>query len=74
MTLEVTDDSSLSELGDCGARNNFVRRQSLDSGSLIFVEQESPSNEDEGAPSDRRIDKYDVIYSDNTLRVERQTL
>ena len=40
LKLEVTIDMSLRALVDCGASNNFVRRQSLEAGSFNFVERE----------------------------------
>ena len=42
LKLEVTTDMSLRALVDCGASNNFVRRQSLEAGSFTFVEREIP--------------------------------
>ena len=38
----MTKDLSLRALVDCGASNNFVRRQSLEAGSFNFVEREIP--------------------------------
>ena len=40
LTLEVTKDLSLRAIVDCGASNNFVRRQALAFGSFNFVEWE----------------------------------
>ena len=42
LKLEVTQGMSLRDLVDCGASNNFVRRQSLDKRKLEYVEQEIP--------------------------------
>ena len=39
LNLEVTKDLSLRALVDCGASNNFVRRQSLEDRRLKFVER-----------------------------------
>ena len=39
LTLKVTNDLSLRALVDCGASNEFVRRQSKDGDSLNFVER-----------------------------------
>ena len=37
LDLKVTEDLSLRALVDCGASNNFVRRQSVEDRSLKFV-------------------------------------
>ena len=42
LKLEVTQSMSLRALVDCGASNNFVRRQSLDKRELEYVEREVP--------------------------------
>ena len=42
LKLEVTQGMSLRALVDCGASNNFVRRQSLDKRELEYVEQGIP--------------------------------
>ena len=42
LNLEVTKDLSFRALIDCGASNNFVRRQSLDDRSLKFIECITP--------------------------------
>ena len=42
LILEVTQSMSLRALVDCGASNNFVRRQSLDNRELEYVEREIP--------------------------------
>ena len=42
LNLEVTKDLSLRALVDCGASNNFVRRQSLEDRRLKFVERVTP--------------------------------
>ena len=42
LTLELTKDLSLRALVDCGASNNFARRQSLEAGSLNFMEWKIP--------------------------------
>ena len=42
LKIEVTKDMSLRALVDCGASNNFVRRQSLDDRRLKYVERETP--------------------------------
>ena len=42
LNLEVTKDFSIRALVDCGASNNFVRRQSLDDRSLKFIECITP--------------------------------
>ena len=42
LKLEVTQGMSLRALVDCGASNNFVRRQSLDKRELEYVEREIP--------------------------------
>ena len=42
LNLEVTKDLSLRALVDCGASNNFVRRQSLDGRRLKLVERVTP--------------------------------
>ena len=40
--LAVAKDMSLRALVDCGASNNFVRRQSLDNDKLKYIEREIP--------------------------------
>ena len=40
LKLEAAKDMSLRALVDCGASNNFVRRQSLDNSKLKYIEQE----------------------------------
>ena len=42
LNLEVTKDMSIRALVDCGASNNFVRRQSLEDRRLKFVERVTP--------------------------------
>ena len=42
LILEVIKDLSLRTLVDCGASNNFVRRQSLEAESFNFVERGMP--------------------------------
>ena len=42
LKLEVAKDMSLRVLVDCGASNNFVRRQSLDNDKLKYIEREIP--------------------------------
>ena len=42
LTLGVTKNMSLRSKVDCGERNNFVHRQSLEIGSFNFVEREIP--------------------------------
>ena len=42
LKLEATNDLSLRALVDCGASNNFVRRQSLEGRRLKFVERDIP--------------------------------
>ncbi|CAI5703143.1 unnamed protein product [Peronospora effusa] len=42
LKIEVTKNMSLRSLVDCGASNNFVRRQSLDDRRLKYVERETP--------------------------------
>ncbi|CAI5711096.1 unnamed protein product [Peronospora effusa] len=42
LKIEVTKNMSLRALIDCGASNNFVRRQSLDDRRLKYVERETP--------------------------------
>ena len=42
LNLEVTKDLALRALVDCGASNNFVRRQSLEDRRLKFVERVTP--------------------------------
>ena len=42
LKLEVTNGLSLRALVDCGASNNFVRRQSLEDRRLKFVERDTP--------------------------------
>ena len=42
LNLEVTKDFSLRALVDCGASNNFVRRQSLEDRRVKFVERVTP--------------------------------
>ena len=42
LKIEVTKDMSLRALVDCGASNNFVRRQSLEDRRLKYVERETP--------------------------------
>ena len=42
LKFEVTKDMSLRALVDCGASNNFVRRQSLGDRRLKFVERDIP--------------------------------
>ena len=41
LKIEVTKDMSLRALVDCGASNNFVRRQSLDDRRLKYVDRET---------------------------------
>ena len=74
LTLEVTKTLSLRTLVDCGASNNFVRRQSLEAGSFSFVEREIPSNEHDGASSDMRIDHCEETCSRNPLHVGGRTV
>ena len=42
LKLEVTRNMSLQALVDCGASNNFVRRQSLDNSELKYIERGIP--------------------------------
>ena len=42
LKLKVTNDLSLRALVDCGASNNFIRRQSLESRRLKYVERDIP--------------------------------
>ena len=42
LKLKVTNKLSLRALVDCGASNNFVRRQSLEDGQLRFTECDTP--------------------------------
>uniref|UniRef100_A0AAV1UIL9 CCHC-type domain-containing protein n=1 Tax=Peronospora matthiolae TaxID=2874970 RepID=A0AAV1UIL9_9STRA len=42
LKLEVTNELSLRALVDCGASNNFVRRQSLEDGHFKFSECDTP--------------------------------
>ena len=42
MKLEVTQSMSLRAIVDCGASNNFVRRQPLDNSELKYIEHEIP--------------------------------
>ena len=42
LNLEVTKDTSLRALADCGASNNFIRRESLEDRRLKFVERFTP--------------------------------
>ena len=62
LKLELTQGMSLLALVDCGASNNFVRRQSLDNRELEYVERD-PSNEDDGTPHDWRIRNSDETCS-----------
>ena len=43
LELKVTNELSLRALVDCGALNNFVRRQSLEGRRLKFIERVTPS-------------------------------
>ena len=42
LKLKVTNDLSLKALVDCGASNNFIRRQSLEGRRLKYVERDIP--------------------------------
>ena len=42
LQIEATEDLSLRALVDCGASNNFIRRQSLDARRLKHVERDIP--------------------------------
>ena len=42
LQIEVTEGLSLRSLVDCGASNNFIRRQSLEDRRLKFVERDIP--------------------------------
>ena len=42
MQIEATENMSLRALVDCGASNNFIRRQSLEDRRLKYVEREIP--------------------------------
>ena len=54
LKLEVTQGMSLRALVDCGASNNFVRRQSLDNRELENFERKIPPTR-MTPPRDRRI-------------------
>ena len=68
LTLEVTKDLSIRALVDCGASNNFVRRQSLEAGSFNFVEREIPPTKmtvrlETGAPITVKIRAVGIHYT-----------
>ena len=67
--LEVTKDLSLRALVDCGASNNFFRRQSLEDRRLKFVERVTPPAD--GEPHNRRIYSSDETCSGISLHVRK---